>query len=67
MLFTAGCASAPSVAAEPSAQVVTPAVTPEPPVEAGLIVNKIEGLSNDFIMGADVSSLISLENSGVTY
>lgn len=67
MLFAVGCVSAPPEAAEPSAQVITPAATPEPPVEAGLIVNKIENLSNDFIMGADVSSLIALENSGVTY
>ncbi len=37
------------------------------PVEAGLIVNKVEALTDAFALGADVSSLIALENSGVTY
>lgn len=32
-----------------------------------LLVNKIENLSDDFIMGADVSSLLALENSGVKF
>ena len=32
-----------------------------------LYVRKIENLSDDFIMGMDVSSLLSLENSGVVY
>ncbi len=40
-----------------------PAVS-DPPT---LYVRKVENLSEDFIMGADVSSLISLENSGVTF
>ena len=34
---------------------------------ATILVPKVENLSEDFIMGVDVSSLISLENSGVTY
>lgn len=32
-----------------------------------IFVRKIEGLSKDFIMGADVSSIISLEKSGVVF
>ena len=32
-----------------------------------ILVPKVENLSEDFIMGVDVSSLISLENSGVAY
>ncbi|MBE6923617.1 MAG: arabinogalactan endo-1,4-beta-galactosidase [Ruminococcaceae bacterium] len=35
--------------------------TPEP---LGISVSKIEGISDDFIMGADISSLLSLEASG---
>jgi len=37
------------------------------PVEAGVRVEKIENLPQDFAMGADVSSLLSLEKSGVVY
>lgn len=32
-----------------------------------LYVKKVEGLSDDFVMGMDASSVISLENSGVKY
>lgn len=35
--------------------------------ESSLFVDKIENLSDDFIMGADISSVISLENSGVKF
>ena len=49
--------------------------TPEPnlsqessgPVDAGVIVSKIDALDEDFLMGADVSSLIAEEDSGVVY
>lgn len=37
------------------------------PVKADINVNRIDGLSNDFIGGADVSSMLSLEESGVTF
>ncbi|WP_082098939.1 glycosyl hydrolase 53 family protein [Demequina iriomotensis] len=37
------------------------------PVEAGLHVAKVEGLASDFINGVDVSSLVALEDSGVTF
>ncbi|MEC1488014.1 arabinogalactan endo-beta-1,4-galactanase [Bacillus subtilis] len=32
-----------------------------------LFVKKVEGMNKDFIKGADVSSVIALENSGVTF
>lgn len=38
-----------------------------PSVSPDLYVKKVENLSDDFLMGADVSSLISLENSGVVF
>ena len=31
------------------------------------LVEKVEGLSDDFLLGADISSLIALENSGLVY
>jgi len=46
--------------------VVVPAKTGDP-AESDLYVGKVEGLSEDFMMGADVSSVIALENAGVTY
>lgn len=36
-------------------------------VEAEINVEKVSGLSNDFIMGMDISSVVSEFNSGVTY
>jgi arabinogalactan endo-1,4-beta-galactosidase len=36
-------------------------------VQSEIFVEKIEGLSPDFIKGVDVSSVISLENSGVKF
>lgn len=37
------------------------------PLSSDIYVEKIEGLSESFIRGVDVSSVISLENSGVVY
>ena len=37
------------------------------PQRADIHVQRVEGLSRDFIFGADVSSLLSLEKSGVTF
>ncbi len=37
------------------------------PVEAGITVAKVDGLAADFVMGADVSSVLSLEESGVVF
>jgi len=62
LVCLAGCAAATESGAEASAESIS-----AEPVEAGLVVDKVDGLPDDFIMGADVSSLISLENSGVVY
>lgn len=40
---------------------------PDAAVRAGINVEKVEGLSESFIMGADVSSLLALEASGVVF
>src|SRR5919106_1340543 len=37
------------------------------PVEAGIFVKKVEGLPADFVHGVDVSSVLSLEESGVRF
>lgn len=37
------------------------------PVKADINVQRIDGLSDDFIDGADISSMLSLEESGVTF
>ncbi|NDL55734.1 glycosyl hydrolase 53 family protein [Phytoactinopolyspora mesophila] len=37
------------------------------PVEAGIFVEKVEDLPEDFIHGADISMVLSLEESGVTF
>ncbi|RLK48964.1 glycosyl hydrolase 53 family protein [Microbacterium telephonicum] len=43
------------------------ATTPDGPVEAGIVVKKVENLPADFINGVDVSSVLSLEESGVVF
>ena len=61
MLLLAGCAgggTAPAGAAETKAAPVT---------SDSRYVQKVEGLGEDFILGADVSSLLSEEASGVVY
>lgn len=37
------------------------------PVEADIFVDRVEGIDEEFIKGADVSSIIALENSGVNF
>ncbi|PFG41940.1 endo-1,4-beta-galactanase [Isoptericola jiangsuensis] len=37
------------------------------PVEAGISIAKVEGLADDFDLGVDVSSVLSLEASGVVF
>ncbi|MFD2703608.1 glycosyl hydrolase 53 family protein [Paenibacillus shunpengii] len=37
------------------------------PVDADIFVQKVEGLSPDFIKGVDISSIIALEESGVQF
>ena len=39
----------------------------EKPIESEIFVERVEGLSQDFIRGADVSSLLSLEASGCVF
>ena len=39
----------------------------EPQQSHQRLVEKVEGLSEDFLLGADISSLIALENSGMVY
>lgn len=57
-LLLSGCASQSTSA---------PEETTLPKQEPGITVEKVEGLSPSFLMGADISSLIALENSGVVY
>lgn len=45
-------------------QDVTPDTQPDSLEKPPIDVPKIEGLTDDFMMGADVSSLVALENSG---
>ena len=44
-----------------------PAAADEGPVDAGIFVERVEGLPDDFINGVDVSSVLSLEESGVVF
>lgn len=50
-----------------AAGLVTPASAVEGPVEAGITVPKVEGMGADWINGVDVSSVLSLEESGVVF
>lgn len=44
-----------------------PAAAEDGPVDAGIVVQKVENLPADFINGVDVSSVLSLEESGVVF
>ncbi len=44
-----------------------PAIAADTPVDAGIFVTKVEGLADDFALGVDVSSVLSLEASGVVF
>lgn len=37
------------------------------PVEAGIVVDRVEGMPDDFASGVDVSTVLSLEESGVVF
>lgn len=37
------------------------------PVDAGIFVDQVDGLADDFAMGVDVSTVLSLEESGVVF
>ncbi|GMA33139.1 glycosyl hydrolase 53 family protein [Litorihabitans aurantiacus] len=62
-----------TVAALAAAGLAAPAsAAPQPPpggepVEAGITVPKVTGMGEDWINGADFSSVLSLEESGVTF
>lgn len=46
----------------------TPATAADPePVEAGITVPRVEGMGPDWINGVDVSTVLSLEESGVSF
>lgn len=49
------------------AGILVPAAADAAPIEAGITVEKVEGLPADFINGVDVSSILSLEASGVVF
>ncbi|MBQ8822447.1 MAG: glycosyl hydrolase 53 family protein [Lachnospiraceae bacterium] len=55
-------------ATETPAPTASPEPTPTPaPMDSELYVQKVENLSEDFIMGVDVSSYLSIKNSGAKY
>lgn len=62
-LRTAACVAAGSLL------IVAPpvAAAEDGPVEAGVVVQKVDGLSADFMRGVDVSSVLSEEASGVVF
>lgn len=55
------------VAAVSMGAIAAPAAAEEGPVEADIVVQKVEDLPTDFINGVDVSSVLSLEESGVVF
>ena len=60
-------AGATALAVAATVLVGAPALADDGPVEAGIYVEKVDGLSADFIRGADISSVIALEESGVVF
>lgn len=58
----------PASAASPAASALAPAaVSVDGPVDATITVPRVENLPDDFIGGVDVSSVLSLEESGVMF
>ncbi|MGH8953564.1 MAG: glycosyl hydrolase 53 family protein [Microbacterium sp.] len=58
----------PASAASPAASALAPAaVSVDGPVDAAITVPRVENLPDDFIGGVDVSSVLSLEESGVVF
>ncbi|WP_372984609.1 glycosyl hydrolase 53 family protein [Microbacterium sp.] len=58
----------PASAASPAASALAPAaVSVDGPVDATITVPRVENLPDDFIGGVDVSSVLSLEESGVVF
>lgn len=60
-------AVAASIALVVTGVAAAPAAAEDGPVEAGIVVPKVENLPADFISGVDVSSAIALEESGVVF
>ncbi|MEU1970023.1 glycosyl hydrolase 53 family protein [Microbacterium sp. NPDC019599] len=56
-----------TVAALATTGLAVPAAADDGPVEAGIVVQKVENLPADFVNGVDVSSAIALEESGVVF
>lgn len=67
MTGAAALAAALAVAVPAGAGAASAAEPTDGPVEAGIFVNKVEGLSPDFVNGVDVSTVLSLEESGVVF
>ncbi|MDR2348630.1 MAG: glycosyl hydrolase 53 family protein [Bifidobacteriaceae bacterium] len=66
-LAAAALAAACLLAAAWPAAAMTTATGGDGPVEAGLYVEAVEGLPEDFWMGVDISTILSLEASGVVF
>lgn len=60
-------ATAAALLAAPAASAAAPDDPVDGPVEAGIVVQQVENLPDDFINGVDVSSVLSLEESGVVF
>ena len=67
MTGAAALAAALAVAVPAGAGAASAAEPTDGPVEAGIFVNRVEGLSADFVNGVDVSTVLSLEESGVVF
>lgn len=67
MTGVAALAAALAVAVPAGAGAASAAEPTDGPVEAGIFVNRVEGLSADFVNGVDVSTVLSLEESGVVF
>lgn len=65
--FRLGPVTAVVVAALLAAGASPAAAADDGPVDAGIVVQKVQNLPADFINGVDVSSVISLEDSGVVF
>lgn len=50
-----------------AAPTASAAAVDDGPVDAGIFVDRVDGLAEDFAMGVDVSTVLSLEESGVVF
>lgn len=65
--LAAGAASVALVVSGALSASAATGTTDDGPVDAGIFVDKVEGLAEDFAMGVDVSTVLSLEESGVVF